>query len=146
MSAKLTNAQVSILFSRIAALDSRKTTKEAIEAFGAALMPTTPQDAMAAVDRHRAQSNEWLMPSHLNEIMRAWRAERLRMQPAPIPPDELGTDARRFIAWEKHCVELIADGVPTLDAEARVDALFKIVRTPLLKGRVNLPELRSVPE
>lgn len=146
MSAQLTLTEVAILFSRIAALDNRKTTKEGVEAFAAALIPMTPQDAMSAVDKHRQQSTEWLMPKHLNDIVRSLRAERIRQQPAPLPPDEIADEARRFIAWEKKALDLIGDGHPTEAAQAEADRLFKIERAPLIAGRVTVPELAKVPE
>lgn len=114
MSGKLPESVVAMLFARIAALDSRKTTIEAVQAFAAALVPMTAEDAVKAIDFHRETSSEWLMPVHINRIVKAWREERVRQAGQLIPPPELADDPVAEIKWRRQMVEAIADGTRTL--------------------------------
>lgn len=114
MSGKLPDSVVAMLFARIAALDSRKTSREAVQAFAAALVPMTPEDAIRAVDHHRETSTDWLMPAHLNRIVKAWREERVRQAGQLVPPPELADDPVAEIRWRRETVEAIADGTRTV--------------------------------
>lgn len=110
MSTKLDRTQVAVLFSRIASLDSRKPSLDAVEAFTAALIPMTPEDAMAAIDYHRETTDAWLMPVHINRIVKAWRNERIQKAGDPQPPHELADKPLLEIAWRRAWLDRVGDG------------------------------------
>lgn len=109
MSNRLSYSQGALLLGRIASLDSRKTTEESAIAFTDALIPMSWEDALAAVNLHRQTSTEWLMPAHLNRIVKAWREERLRAAGDVIPPPELADDPAKEREWIRAEVARIAD-------------------------------------
>lgn len=114
MTEKLPPSVVAGLFGKIAALDNRKVTKEGVIEFAASLNPMTLEDAKAAIEFHRSRSADWIMPSHINDIVKAWREERVRQAGQLIPPPELADDPVAEIRWRRETVEAIADGTRTV--------------------------------
>lgn len=118
MSTKLPPSEVAALLAKAALLDERKIDKLKALEFAKSLHPMTLADATAAIEHHRANSTEWLMPAHLNKIVAGWKRDRLQRAPLEIPPAELADHPELEREWMQRRRELIADGYPAADAEA----------------------------
>lgn len=82
----LTQADVVDVLTKAAAFDNRKPSRAAVMAWAEALalagVDSRP-DALLAVARHYATSNDYLRPFHVVEQITAIRAERRAAMPAP---------------------------------------------------------------
>lgn len=124
MANRLSNTETALLLARIAALDSRTAKPAAVEAFAAALIPMTQADAIAAIDYHRETSTEWLMPAHLNQIVKTWRAERIKRAGDPIPPAELANQPHLEIKWRRAWLSAVGDGYNPVKVARELDTQF----------------------
>lgn len=70
----------------------------------------TIADGKAAISAHRASTDAWLMPSHINAGVRAIRRQRLDRMTTPQPPETLDGSPVRELAWQRAYRAAIGDG------------------------------------
>lgn len=82
--------------------DNRTVTREAALIWSEALDPEiTIDEARRAIVSHFANSGDYLKPSHVNTIVRGWRAARNRDLPPVTPPRDLADEPLREIEWKR---------------------------------------------
>lgn len=90
--------------------DNRQVTKEVSTAWYDLIYPYTLDEAKFAVKKHYNESDEWLMPAHIIQIIKAERKARLS-KIGPINPSRADmTDAGTELATARELTAAIASG------------------------------------
>src|SRR5690625_2840099 len=94
----MTKTEIGMLLMYAAGTDNRKVTPDAVQAWADALAPyVNIDDAKRAIAEHRATSDDYLMPVHINQAVKRYRADRIARAPYGDVPD--GLDPRQTNAW-----------------------------------------------
>lgn len=105
----MNHAEVAALLGYIAATDNRMPSEAAIIAWTNSLNEQlTLTQAKNAVDVHRGESTEYLMPVHINTIARRIRRERISREGTPPIPGGLTYAMER--AWSRAWCDAVGDG------------------------------------
>lgn len=120
----MNHAEVAGLLGYVAATDNRQPSQAAVLAWSNALDDRlTLTQAKHAVDVHRAESTDYLMPAHINTIVRRIRRERISRAGTPPIPGGLIYAMER--AWSRAWCEAVGDGVDDPVATANASVGYK---------------------
>jgi hypothetical protein len=103
--------QIGQLLTEAALIDNRAITPALVQIWHKYLEPFEYADAVAALDWHRINSTEYLVPAHITAGIRRIRAERLAHTPTPPPAPEIAADAKRGLSTLRQAVKAIGDGL-----------------------------------
>jgi hypothetical protein len=119
----LTPSEAAKVLATAKLVDNRQFDEATAIAWAQMLEPSiTLREAIAAVARHFATSTDYLMPAHVNQIVKAVRAERRALIHAAGPPDfpDDLTYAQEQV-YRRRYHELVGDGMTRDDAQAAID-------------------------
>lgn len=129
----ITRTEIAMLLTYAAGTDNRKVTPDAVQAWADALAPyVNIEDAKRAIAEHRATSDDYLMPVHINQAVKRYRADRISRAPYGDVPD--GLDARQTNAWLTQYRAGIGDGHEPDTAQAAADHALRIERPKQLEA------------
>lgn len=139
----MTPQEAAVVLGKCAAFDNRRPDPATTAAWAEALDPDlTLTDALVIVRDHYAESRDWIMPADINRRSRDIRRQRIANvleNRTPIP-DGLGDEPHLEIAWRKHVMRSVGDGLSLDEAEA--SAWQAIGRTPpQIETRTQTPRL-----
>lgn len=106
----MTREEVGHILTKAAMIDNRAVTPALIQAWHELIGDIDYADAMAALNYHRANSTEYLVPAHIIAGVRRIRADRIERAITAAPPAAIADDAAAARRWMDQQIAAIADG------------------------------------
>jgi hypothetical protein len=123
--------EAGLLLVKIQAFDRRTVGRADMEAWAEAMTEGGEirlPDALEAVSKHFAASNDWLMPNHVIQLVKRIRKARFEHAPLMDIPRDLHQAVER--QWIRAFNAAVADG--SADPNAAADAAVSVRRAPEL--------------
>lgn len=136
------------LLTTAAAYDRRTVGKTDAVAWHAAVGDLPFGDAQAAVIGHYTDCNDWLMPGHVRQRVKAMRADRLARHPLPAPDPAIADDTTRYRESLAASIESIADGKQVRRAIGGEKGTGQLSADDMakLRRRLGMPPAKLTPE
>lgn len=106
----MTPSEVADILTAAAMFDRRTVGTADAMAWHAVVGDLPFDDALAAVRAHYTEGNDWLMPAHVRQRVKAMRRDRIERQIAPAPAPELTDNPVRYRESLEASIRSIADG------------------------------------